>query len=104
VSVIVLAVLTVVIFHVLLAQSQIALERLERRTAEAEARYQEARLAHDHATAPDKIVQAATALGLTLPSTPPTPVQVAPGEVPPRQAAPSTLQSAVDVKQAVADP
>ncbi len=103
-SVTVLTILTVVAFHVLLAQSQIALDRLERRTAAAEARYQQVRLEHDGQTSPNRVVPKANELGLTLPNQPPTAVQVPSGAVPEPHATTPTLEGAQDVKKSFAVP
>lgn len=73
----VLALLTVVAFHVLLAQGQVTLDRLERVTEVAERRYQEARLEHAQLAAPERITARAVELGLVFPTEPPTPVAVA---------------------------
>jgi len=94
----VVAVFTVVAFHVILAQSQLAIDRLEDRTAAAERRYDDARLDHAKLSAPQRIVQRANEMGLVLPAQPPTPVPVK-GELPPAPDAPSgTLNGWTDVK------
>jgi cell division protein FtsL len=76
------AVFTVVGFHAVLASSQLAIDRLEDRTAAAERRYDNARLEHAKLAAPQRIVQRANEMGLMLPAEPPTPVPVQ-GELPP---------------------
>jgi cell division protein FtsL len=67
------AVFTVVAFHAFLAQNQIALDRLEQQTAEAQQRYQEQRLENAQLKSPARIMAEATALGLQ-PAGPPTPI------------------------------
>jgi cell division protein FtsL len=94
----IVALFTVVGFHVVLAQSQLAIDRLEDRTAAAERRYDDARLEHAKLSAPQRIVQRANEMGLVLPDQPPTPVPVA-GELPPApDAASGTLNGWTDVK------
>jgi hypothetical protein len=72
-----LTLLTVVAFHVVLAQNQVALDRLERRTSAAERRYEEARFEYAQQSSPARIMQRAAQLGLTAPATPPAAVPVA---------------------------
>jgi type II secretory pathway pseudopilin PulG len=94
----VLALLTVVAFQVFLAQSQVAIDRLERRTAVAERRYEEARYDHARLSAPQRIVERARALGLVAPDAPPTAITVA-GEAPaPPDATSPTLRGVAEVK------
>ena len=94
----VMTLLTVVGFHALLAQSQIALDRLEQRTAVAERRYQDARYEYAQNASPQRITDRARALGLVSPGGPPTPVAIA-GEVPAAPDAPTTtLNGWTDVK------
>lgn len=94
----VLALLTVVAFHALLAQSQVAIDRLERRTAAAEQSYEEARYEHARLSAPSLIIERARALGLVVPAVPPTAIPVQ-GEAPaPPDATSPTLQGATAVK------
>ncbi len=81
--------LTVVAFHALLAQSQIALDRLEERTATAERRYEEARYEYAKAASPARVTQRAAEIGLVPPGQPATAVPVA-GQVPTAPDAPST--------------
>src|SRR6185295_20055341 len=71
-SVAVLALFTIVAFHALTAQSQVAVDRLERQTAVAERRYERARYEHASLVSPERIVQRAAALGLVPPAGPPT--------------------------------
>jgi|GEM_PF-4729491 len=99
----VLALLTVVAFQAFLAQSQVAIDRLERRTAVASRRYEEARYEHARLSAPQRIVERARALGLVAPDAPPTAITVA-GEAPaPPDATSPTLRGAAKVK-ATLDP
>jgi hypothetical protein len=95
----VIVLLTVVAFHALLAQSQIALDRLEQRTAVAERHYEDARYEYARAASPQHITERALQLGLTLPGQPATVVPVAADEVPAAADAPSTtLNRWTDVK------
>ena len=72
----VLAVLAMVAFHAMVAQSQVRLDELERRTQVAERRYEDARFEHAQQSAPQRIVERATALGMQAPDGPPTAVAV----------------------------
>ncbi len=72
----VLAVLAMVAFHAMVAQSQVRLDELEQRTQIAERRYEDARYEHAQQSAPQRIVERATALGLEAPNGPPTAVAV----------------------------
>lgn len=72
----VLALLTVVVFQVLLAQSAIARDRLQQRTAAAEQRYAQERLDHANLVAPARVEREAKRLGLVPAAQPPTPVPV----------------------------
>jgi hypothetical protein len=90
--------LTIVGFHALLAQSQLALDRLEERTSVAERRYQDARYEYATAASPHRVTTRAQELGLVSPGGPPTPVVIA-GDVPPAPDAPSTTMNGwTDVK------
>ena len=94
----VLALLTVVTFQAFLAQSQVAVDRLERRTVVAERRYEQARYEHARLSAPQRIVERARVLGLVAPDAPPTAITVA-GEAPaPPDATSPTLRGVVEVK------
>jgi hypothetical protein len=94
----VLALLTVVAFQAFLAQSQVAIDRLEHRTAVAERRYEQARYEHARLSAPQRIVERARALGLVAPDAPPTAITVA-GEAPaPPDASSPTLRGVAEVK------
>jgi hypothetical protein len=95
----VVTLLTVVAFHALLAQSQIALDRLEQRTAVAEQRYEEARYRYSLASSPERITARAAELGLVPASQPPTVVPVVGDDVPaPPGATSGTLNGWTDVK------
>ena len=90
--------LTVVAFHVVLAQNQVALDRLERRTSAAERRYEEWRFQYAQASSPARIMERAAQLGLTSPAIPPAAVPVA-GQVPEEpDATTGTLNGWTDVK------
>ena len=94
----VLTVLTVVGFQAFLAQSQVAIDRLERRTAIAERRYEQARYEHARLSAPQRIVERSHALGLVAPGAPPTAIAVA-GDAPtPPDATSPTLRGVAEVK------
>ncbi len=99
----VLAVLAMVAFHAMVAQSQVAIDRLEQRTAAAERRYEDARYEHAQLSAPQRIVERATALGLQAPSGPPTAVSVegAPPAAP--DATSTTLRGWSEVKPTLDD-
>jgi len=99
----VLAVLAMVAFHAMVAQSQVRLDRLEQRTEAAERRYEEARYEHAQQSAPQRIVERATALGLQAPSGPPTAVSVE-GQAPAAPDATSTtLRGWSEVKPTLDD-
>jgi cell division protein FtsL len=100
----VVAVLAAVIFHALLAQSQITIDRLEQRTAEAERAYQDARLERARLAAPQRVIERAQALGLVPPDRPPTAVPVT-GELPPgADATTGTLNGWTEVKPTLGEP
>jgi cell division protein FtsL len=99
----VMTLLTVVGFHALLAQSQVALDELERRTAIAERRYENARYEYAQLSSPARITEAARQMGMVPPGTPPTPVLIS-GEVPPPADAPSTTMNGwTEVKPTLGD-
>jgi hypothetical protein len=92
------ALFTVVAFHALLAQSQVAIDRLEQRTATAERRYEDARYQHAVLASPARIVARAAELGLVSPGQPPTAVPVE-GALPPQpDGVGSTLHGWTEVK------
>jgi cell division protein FtsL len=97
-SVAVLAVFTVVAFHALLAQSQVAIDRIEQQTVEAEQQYEQARYEHATLASPERIVARAAELGLVPPAGPPTAIPVA-GEAPlPPEGTATTLHGWTEVK------
>src|SRR5262245_1356585 len=97
-SVAVLAVFTIVAFHALLAQSQVAIDRLEQQTTEAERKYEQARYEHATLASPERIVARAAELGLVPPAGPPTAIPVA-GETPqPPDGTATTLHGWTEVK------
>ncbi len=69
-----LAVLAAVVFHALLAQSQLAIDQLDGRLTQAQRSYEQARLEHAQLAAPARIVARAAALGMVASSSPPTAV------------------------------
>lgn len=95
---VVLALFTIVAFHALLAQSQVAIDNLERRTSAAERSYEQARYEHARLSAPQRIVERAKALGLVAPAVPPTAITVDQAPAPPDATSP-TLQGASEVKR-----
>jgi hypothetical protein len=72
----VVGVFTIVAFHVMLAQGQVGLTRLQQQVSVAERQYQQARYAHAQAASPQRIVDAATKLGLVPADKPLVPVGV----------------------------
>ncbi len=99
----VLTVLTVVAFHVELAQGQIALDQLGGRVTAAQRAYERARLEHAQLSAPARIVARAGELGLVSPTRPPTVIN-APGDAAaasPQQSTP--LANYGTVKPSLAD-
>jgi len=94
----VLAVFTIVAFHALLAQSQVAIDRLDQRTATAEQRYEQARYEHAVLASPERIVQRAAELGLVAPAGPPTAIPVANDLPAPPEGTSSTLHGWTEVK------
>jgi Bacteriodetes cell division protein (FtsL-like) len=94
----VLALLTIVAFYALLAASQVKIDQLDRRTQAAEREYEQARYEHARLSAPQRIVERASALGLVAPAVPPTPIAVT-GDAPAAPDATSpTLTGYADVK------
>ena len=78
----VLIVFALVVVHVMLAQSQLALDRLNNQVGAAQRRYDQALLVHAQLAAPSKIIARAVQLGLVPPGQPPVAVPVAPAAVP----------------------
>jgi hypothetical protein len=73
------AVLALVAFHVLTAQSQLTLDRVSRQVGDAQRRYDEARLLNAQLSSPSRVVARAVQLGLVPPAAPPVPVPVPSG-------------------------
>jgi cell division protein FtsL len=97
-SLAVMAVFTIVAFHALLAQSQVAIDRIEQQTTEAERQYEQARYEHATLASPERIVARAQELGLVPPAGPPTAIPVA-GETPlPPEGTATTLHGWTEVK------
>lgn len=71
-----LVLFALVVVHVLLAQSQLTIDRLGTRVDSAQTRYEQARLTHAELAAPSRIVARAGQLGLVSPAQPPVPVPV----------------------------
>ena len=95
--------LTIVGFHALLAQSQIALDQLKRRTELAERRYENVRYEYTKLASPTRITERAAQIGMVPPGTPPTPVTIS-GEAPPQSDAPSTTMNGwTEVKPTLGD-
>ena len=97
-SVGVLAVFTIVAFHALLAQSQVAIDRLEQQTTEAERKYEQARYEHATLASPERIVARAAELGLVPPAGPPKAIPVAGGAPQPPDGTATTLHGWTEVK------
>lgn len=94
----VIAVFTIVAFHALLAQSQVAIDRLDSRTTAAEQRYEQARYEHAVLASPERIVQRAAELGLVAPAGPPTAIPVDNDLPAPPEGTSSTLHGWTEVK------
>ncbi|MGH9031782.1 MAG: hypothetical protein ACRDZV_06590 [Acidimicrobiia bacterium] len=73
---VVCALVAAVGFHVVVAQSQLKLDRLEREIAVEQDRYQELRLMVAAASSPERITARAAELGMVPPSDPPSVVTV----------------------------
>jgi cell division protein FtsL len=72
----VVAVLALVVFHVLTAQSQLTLDHVSHQVDDAQRRYDEARLTDAQLASPSRIVARAAQLGLVPPAAPAVPVPV----------------------------
>lgn len=70
------AVLALVVFHVLTAQSQLTLDRVSRQVDAAQQSYDAARLRNAQLSSPSRIVARAVQLGLVPPASPPVPVPI----------------------------
>jgi cell division protein FtsL len=97
-------VFTIVAFHVMLAQGQVRLAKLQTELSSAEREYQQAQYANAKAASPERIVAKAAQIGLVTPARPPVAVAV------PDPAAPSTGESGsrtldgyANVKKSLAD-
>jgi cell division protein FtsL len=98
----VLTLLTVVAFNVVLAQSQLSIDRLDQQTTNAQQRYEDLRLKYADLSSPARIVARAQKLGLVAAAQPPTAIPTA-GALPPSPAASSTtLKGYSDVKSTLA--
>jgi cell division protein FtsL len=85
----VVAVLALVAFHVMTAQSQLTLDHVSHQVDDAQRRYDQARLVNAQLSSPSRIAARAGQLGLVPPAAPPVPVPVpssAPGTVAPLSA------------------
>ena len=79
----VVAVLALVVFHVVTAQSQLALDHVSHQVDDAQRRYDQARLVNAQLSSPSRIVARAVQLGLVPPAAPPVPVPVPSGPTTP---------------------
>jgi hypothetical protein len=68
----VLALVVAVVFHVVLAQGQLELDKLSSQITQQQQVYEKSRLAVARLSAPERIIDAAARLGLVLPPNPPT--------------------------------
>lgn len=75
--------LTIVAFHAVLAQNQVALDHTRERIAAAEDRYENQRLKYSLLSSPARVTQRATELGMVPPDVAPISVAI-PGEAPKR--------------------
>ena len=73
------AVLALVMFHVMTAQSQLTLDHVSHQVDDAQRRYDQARLVNAQLASPSRIVARALQLGLVPPAAPPVPVPVPSG-------------------------
>jgi hypothetical protein len=79
---VVFVLVTAVVFHVVLAQHQLELDRLNGRIAVEQRSYEENRLTAAELASPDRIIQEAHRLGLVLPASPPQTLTVAGAPLP----------------------
>jgi len=98
-----LAVFTVVAFHVMLAQGQVGLARLQSQVQSAEREYQQARYAHARAESPERIIALAAKLGLVPADRPPLPVAVPQSGASASGTGAGTLDGYTSVKASLAD-
>jgi uncharacterized protein HemX len=90
-------VVTIAAFHAFLAQTQVRLEQLQVRTAEAETRYEAQRLENGRLSSPARITARAAEMGLAPPAVAPVAIALV-GEVPRRGGTSSTLADWAEVK------
>jgi cell division protein FtsL len=89
---------TAVVFHVVLAQGQLQLDRLDRVMDSARREYEERRLQVSTLASPQRIVERAEALGLEMPDQPPSYI-VLPGAPPPAATGGETATTLDDWKK-----
>ena len=94
----VLVMLTIVGFHAVLAQNQVALDRTRARIAAAEERYENERLRNSVLSSPALITQRAIELGMVPPGIAPISVAI-PGEAPKRGSETSAFAGYTEVKR-----
>jgi len=75
-------VFALVVVHVMLAQSQLSLDRLNNRVSTAQRRYDQALLDHAQLAAPSRVITRAAELGLVPPGQPPVAVPVTGAAIP----------------------
>lgn len=97
---VVFVLVSAVLFHVLLAQGQLELDRLDAQIAVERREYEQRRLEASNSASPPRIIEAAQRQGLVIPPEPPTYLQVEGAQVPAADAGnPSTtLDDWEDVK------
>jgi len=89
------ALVSAVVFHVVLAQNQLQLDRLNGQIAAEQRVYEQHRLVAAQLSSPERIIQQAERLGLVPPAGPPQPLLVPDAPLPasdPGASVPSTLQ------------
>ncbi len=92
-----LVLLSLVVFHAMVAQSQIGLERIEQRTARAQRAYETARLEYARLAAPSRILKRAAELGLVPPAAPPIAVGIS-APAAPRESSEATTGLSAEVE------
>jgi hypothetical protein len=100
------AVVLAVVFHVILAQSQLALDRIGEATTREQREYDRRRLEVAERSAPERIISAAAYLGLVEPNEPPQYLLVQGAKSPKAGASgatPSTLSGWDKVKRHLGD-
>jgi cell division protein FtsL len=73
---VVFVLVSAVLFHVVLAQGQLRLDRLDARISAERLRYEQLRLQVSTLSSPQRIIEQAESLGLVLPDTPPVYLEV----------------------------